>query len=74
MGYHLEVKARPRETAEKLIKRFSRKVKEARIVEEYRERMYYIKPSAKRRQAAARRKKVLEKLRKETNKTLIRKG
>jgi ribosomal protein S21 len=74
MGYHLEVKARPRETTEKLIKRFSRKVKEARIIEEYRERMYYIKPSAKRRQAAARRKKVLEKLRKEKDKTLIKKG
>lgn len=74
MGYHLEVRARPRETTEKLIKRFNRKVKDARIIEEARERMYFIKPSVKKRRAAVRRKKVLAKLRKETNKNLIRKG
>ena len=61
-GYHIEVKARRGETTEKLIRRFSKKVREERIIEEARERMYYIKPSVKRRREKIRRKKVLEKL------------
>ncbi len=40
----------------RLIRKFIKKVKKERIVEEYRERMYYEKPSKKRR-----RKKMLQK-------------
>jgi len=61
-GYHVEVKARRNEPTEKLIRRFSKKVREERIIEEARERMYYIKPSVKRRREKIRRKKVLDKL------------
>jgi len=63
-GYHVEVKARRNEPTEKLIRRFSKKVREERIIEEARERMYYIKPSVKRRRERIRRKKVLDKLKK----------
>jgi len=63
-GYHVEVKARRNEPTEKLIRRFSKKVREERILEEARERMYYIKPSVKRRRERIRRKKVLDKLKK----------
>ena len=51
------------ENAEKLIRRFAKKVKRERIIEDFRERMYYEKPSVKRKRKEARRKKVLEKLR-----------
>jgi len=51
------------ESVEKLIRRFSKKVKKERIIENFRERMYYEKPSVKRKRKEARRKKVLEKLR-----------
>ena len=63
-GYHVEVKARRNEPTEKLIRRFGKKVREERIIEEARERMYYIKPSVKRRRERIRRKKVLDKLKK----------
>jgi ribosomal protein S21 len=63
-GYHVEVKARRNEPTEKLIRRFGKKVREERIIEEARERMYYIKPSVKRRREKIRRKKVLDKLKK----------
>ena len=43
------VVARRNESAESLIKRFSRKAKREGIVEEYKNRMYYEKPSVKRR-------------------------
>jgi small subunit ribosomal protein S21 len=56
------VSARRNESTENLIKRFTRKVKNAGILEEYRKRMYYEKPSETRRRKEARRKKVLAKL------------
>jgi ribosomal protein S21 len=36
-----------------MIKRFTRKVRDERVLEEYRERQYYRKPSEKRRQKKA---------------------
>ena len=40
----------------RMIKRFMKKVKKSRVLEEYRERMYFIKPSKKRRLAKKRKK------------------
>tara|TARA_R110002020_G_scaffold204168_1_gene408067 strand:- start:376 stop:588 length:213 start_codon:yes stop_codon:yes gene_type:complete len=67
-SYNIQVKARRNESSEALIKRFNRKVKNEGIVQEVLNRKYYIKPSVKRRLAKAKRKRVLEKLRKEQNK------
>ena len=55
-----EVFLRTGETAEKLIRRFSKKVRKERIIEEYRDRMNYEKPSDKKRK-----KKKLRKLKDE---------
>ena len=41
----MQVKRRNNESNEALIKRFTRKVKKLKIIEEYRERQYYKKPS-----------------------------
>ena len=41
----MQVKRRNNESNEALIKRFTRKVKKLKILEEYRERQYYKKPS-----------------------------
>ena len=49
MAINVEVFARRNEDAERLIKRFSRKARKEGIMEEFRERMYYEKPSDKRR-------------------------
>mgnify|MGYP003151523003 CR=1 FL=1 len=49
MVVNVQVVARRRETTEELIKRFSRKVRKEKIMEEFRERMYYEKPSDKKR-------------------------
>jgi len=47
---NVSVRARGREPAEKLIRRFIRKCKKEKIVERYRERHdHYVKPSEKRR-------------------------
>tara|TARA_B100000424_G_scaffold268389_1_gene263093 strand:+ start:2164 stop:2409 length:246 start_codon:yes stop_codon:yes gene_type:complete len=46
---NVEVKLRHNEHPEKLIRRFSKKCKKERIVEEYRDRMYYTKKAEKRR-------------------------
>ena len=59
---NIYVKARRNESAEALIKRFSRKAKREGIVEEYKRRMYYEKPSVKRRRDKLKRKRVLKKL------------
>ena len=59
-----EVEAKHRdESAERLIRRFMKKVKKERIIEDFRDRMYYEKPSMQRKKKDIRRKKVLQKLR-----------
>tara|TARA_R110000824_G_scaffold11622_9_gene50944 strand:+ start:4460 stop:4675 length:216 start_codon:yes stop_codon:yes gene_type:complete len=64
----VEVKAHHRdEPIERMIKRFSRKVKKEKIIEKCRDRRYYEKASDVRRKKAKRRKKVLEKLRKKSS-------
>ena len=66
---NVEVQARKNEPIEKTIKRFSKKVKKERIVEEHRERKYYEKPSEVKRKLKKRRKATLDKLKakQETN-------
>jgi ribosomal protein S21 len=60
---NVEVRRRDkREHPDAIIKRFMKKVKNSKILDLYRERMRYQKPSDKRRRQKARRKKVLEKL------------
>ena len=66
---NVEVEARKNEPIERTIKRFSKKVKKERIVEEHRERIYYEKPSETKRRLKKRRKATLDKLKakQETN-------
>tara|TARA_R110002020_G_scaffold10308_2_gene39747 strand:- start:1379 stop:1585 length:207 start_codon:yes stop_codon:yes gene_type:complete len=59
---HVKVTARWKEPAEKLIKRFSRKVKKEGIIEEVRERRFYKKPSSVRRYKKLRRKRIAQRL------------
>ncbi len=59
------VEVKPRfhdEPTERMIKRFMKKCKKERVVENYRDRRYYEKPSVKRKRMKDRRKKVLQKL------------
>jgi small subunit ribosomal protein S21 len=58
------------ENIEKMVRRFTKKCKKERIIENFRDRMRYEKPSIKRKKEKARRKKVLEKLRIEREKKL----
>ena len=46
---NVEVKSRRNEHPERMIKRFTKKVKKEGVLDEYREKMYYTKKSAKRR-------------------------
>jgi ribosomal protein S21 len=48
-----------RGSAERMIKKFCNKVKKEKILEDFRERMTYEKPSVKRRREKIRRKKLL---------------
>lgn len=64
----MKVYLRRGESVESLIKRFSRKIKNSGILEECRKRMYYEKPSVKRRRDKLRRKKIMLKLKQEREK------
>ena len=46
---HVEVKIHDQEQLERMIKKFSRKVKKCGILDEVRDRRYFTKPSVKRR-------------------------
>jgi len=59
------VEAKPRykdEPFEKMVRRFIKKCKKARVIENYRDKMYYEKPSKKRKREKEKRKRVLQKL------------
>tara|TARA_Y100000296_G_C5127294_1_gene233569 strand:+ start:626 stop:832 length:207 start_codon:yes stop_codon:yes gene_type:complete len=58
----MQVKLRKNESSENLIKRFIRKSKKEKIVDEYREREYYKKPSQLRREKHFRKLALIEKL------------
>jgi small subunit ribosomal protein S21 len=65
MGRPINVEIRPRdknESLERMIKRFTKKVKNSKILDVYKERQRYEKPSDKKRKDKVRRKKLLEKL------------
>jgi len=69
----INVEVEPRyenENIERMIRRFTKKCKKERIIENFRDRMRYEKPSIGRKKEKARRKKVLEKLRIEREKKL----
>ena len=73
MSRAINVEVKPKyfnEPIEKMIKRFSRKIKKERIIETYKERMYYEKPSLKRKREKRRRQRVLENLRLKRENTL----
>jgi small subunit ribosomal protein S21 len=59
---HCTVVPKGREPAERMIKRFLKKCKKERIIEKYRERQYYEKPSAKRRRKELQKKATIQKL------------
>tara|TARA_Y100000034_G_scaffold63255_1_gene76517 strand:+ start:3297 stop:3491 length:195 start_codon:yes stop_codon:yes gene_type:complete len=61
--------ARKNEPIERLIKRFSKKVKKELIIEQVRERQYYEKPSEKKVKSKKRRKLAIEKMMKENKET-----
>ena len=69
----INVEVKPKyenENIERMVRRFTKKCKKERIIENFRERSRYEKPSVKRKREKAQRKKVLEKLRIEREKKL----
>ena len=70
MPSNLTIKPRRNENIERVIKRFNKKVKKLGIIDEAKERRFYIKPSERRRKAKkradARRRKEEAKRRKQT--------
>ena len=59
------VEIRPKhkdEPFERMVKRFVKKCKKEKIVENYRDKMYYEKPSKKRKREKERRRRLLQKL------------
>tara|TARA_Y100000296_G_scaffold87423_2_gene133632 strand:+ start:3158 stop:3370 length:213 start_codon:yes stop_codon:yes gene_type:complete len=59
---NVSITPRRRDTPEKMIRRFTRKVKKLGVLEEVRKRRYYRKPSEIRREKAIRRKREIAKL------------
>lgn len=61
---------RKNESPERMIRRFTKKVKKEGILEEVRDRAYYVKPSQKRRKKRLERKRVMRKLQQERDRAL----
>lgn len=62
---HVEIKPKhPDEPIERMIRRFTKKVKKEGVIAKVLENRYYDKPSVKRKKEEKRRKKALDKLRK----------
>jgi len=51
----------PDEPLERMVKRFIKKMKKQKVLEEVRDRRYYEKPSTKRRKEAIKRKRLVQK-------------
>lgn len=64
---NLEVRLKDGEDSLRLIKRFLKKLKKQKITEEFLAHSYYLKPSLRRREEKKKRKRVLEKLKRENN-------
>lgn len=56
---HVEVKVNDQEQIERMIKKFTRKVKKCGILDEVRERRYYTKPSVRRRKKKLERQRLI---------------
>jgi len=54
MAINVQVKARYNESPERLIRRFSKKVRKEGVIDDIKSKMYYEKPSIKRRRKEAR--------------------
>ena len=54
MATNLVVRPRRNESPERVVKRFNKKVKKLGIIDEYKEKQRYMKPSEKRRRAKKR--------------------
>ena len=59
---HVEITPRRNEQPERMIRRFTKKVKKEEILEQVRDRKYYVKPSEVRRKKRREREAVLKKL------------
>ena len=69
MATNVVVYARPHENTEKLIRRFTKKVKKEGILEKYRERCsYHIKPSVKKKIKRKKAQRAKERLERKLNK------
>ena len=65
---NVEVVARENEGGEQLIRRFTKAMKKKEILQEYRDKQVYEKPSDKRHKKKLRRKRIMQKLREEAAK------
>ena len=70
MATNVSVTQRNNESAERLIRRFIKKCKKERIIEEARERMSYQPPSVKKREKRKRAKRALEREKRKEQKTI----
>jgi len=67
MKANITMKPKPGESAERFVKRFLKKVKKYKIIEQVRERRYYEKPSDANRETQKRLKREHEKKKNRTN-------
>ena len=72
MAVNVNVTRRNNESSEKLIRRFIKKCKKERIIEEYRERMRYDPPSVKKREKRKRAQRALDRENRKEEKTIKR--
>tara|TARA_B100000427_G_C15450404_1_gene569318 strand:- start:557 stop:811 length:255 start_codon:yes stop_codon:yes gene_type:complete len=63
-GINAAIYPRRNDTPERMIRRFTKKVKKLGIIDEIKKRRYYEKPSIAKRRKAAERKRMLERLEK----------
>ena len=70
MATNVSVTQRNNESAERLIRRFIKKCKKERIIEEARERMSYQPPSVKKREKRKRARRALEREQRKEQKTI----
>ena len=70
MATNVSVTQRNNESAERLIRRFIKKCKKERVIEEARERMSYQPPSVKKREKRKRANRALEREKRKEQKTI----
>ena len=62
---NVEVRLRKGETVERLIKRFTKKVRKEGILDEYRDKRYFEKPSLRKKRERIKRKRIAQQLERE---------